>query len=231
MIGYDTNQDVSMIDNEEINESLIKKLKSSLRIRNVSISVLVFVLLWILFISMSIAFCLTQVGFSEKYSTLTLQNGDVISTGFEYVKKYGPTSFNVQFESDEQRNAFNFSIYLWLGLAGAAFLFCFVGNILLIVLKKLNNTYDPDEGSFIGNSMGWLFKITGIIMFGSALAWIFGWFGEFSGKWIVVAIALFIIIFLAILVISLIIFTICGIVVSALNWKDANNELKRYNLA
>lgn len=232
MIDYQT-QNMPMFDQEyqARKESLEKEWKRTLRLRNVSISVLVFVLLWIACITMAITFCLFQVGFAEKYPTLTLENGDVVPTGYEFIKEHGGFAFGIKFESVEQKNAFYFSRYLWLGLTGAAFLFCFVANILLIVLKKLNNTYDPDEESFFGGAMGWLFKVTGVLMFGATLGWIFGLFSGGGIKWAIVGIVIFIIVFLAILAISLVMFTICGIVISSLNWREANKELKSYNVA
>lgn len=230
MLGYETSNGVFVDNSLEIEEKIRKERKALFRIRNVSISVLVFVLLWILCITMSICFSLFQVGFSEKYATVTLNDGTVVSTGYEFVKNYGLSATKIKFIDSQQESAFYFSIYLWLGLMGAAFLFCIVGNILLTVLKKLDGSYDED--SFFGGATSWLFKITGFLMFGAVFSWIFGWFDfdEGGAKWLIVAILIFIVVFLAIVAISLVIFTIFGIILSSLNIRDANKEIRKMNI-
>lgn len=240
MVGYKNHHGSQLMPNDidyikpthersesEWKEEIANQIKNTLRIRNLSISVLVFVLLWIACISMGICFFLFQVGFAEKYPTLTLKDGTILSSGLSFVKEHSGSSWNVVFESAEQENAFYFSRNLSFGLSGVAFLFCLVANILLTILKKLN---DDDNGpSFLSGAMGILFSLTGFVMFGTTLGWILGLFSGGGVKWFILVLLLFIIAFLFVLMISLVIFTICGIIVSSITWREASKELKSYN--
>lgn len=222
-------------DNLNINPFTSKqKFQKDLKlIRDLSISVIVFTSLWIIFIVMGICFWLFQVGFAEKYSTVNLElpSGKLqeVNTGIELATKF--RLFSSLKLTPDQEYWYSFYMKLWISLVSIAVIMFVADNVLLIVIKEKTNGENFPENNFLSSALSVLFKITGVVLIFSTFAMLFDFFSDFDEGWLIlVAIVLFILIVCVIIGIAIITNTFLSLGVSSYMVHKSRKESKELNL-
>lgn len=216
---------------DSYNQNKIKELNKTIKIRNLSISVIVFTLIWLGLLTSFLCVLLLQVGFAEKFPTVVIKQttfgGEdtfiTVNSGFDFMKGYWWTT--PEFSSIDQQNTFMFWKELCIGLAITAFIIFLVDNILLLVLKKVTDSVIGDFADMIVEGIfGFLFAVCGFGMILFFFNMIFDFFNE--GWLLLIGVVLIVLLAAFAIAVSIVTVTLCAIVLSSHTMYATNKEIK-----